>query len=62
MGGEEAMQVRGVEILVSFMEGEWHIHGGEGLVKLCPMETSVYKPDESQAHCSGMDERIEERS
>lgn len=41
MGAEEAVQVRGVEVPVSFMEGEWHIHGGEGLLKLFPMETSV---------------------
>ena len=61
MGREEAMQVRGIDILVSFVEGQWHRHAEEGLLKFCPVDTSIYQPDESQTHLSGMDGRILER-
>lgn len=61
MGRVEAIQVRGIDSLVSYMEPEWHRHAEKGLLKFCPMETSIYQSGESQAHLSGMDGRIVER-
>lgn len=61
MSSEEAMQVGGVEILVSFVEGGWHRHTEEGHLKFCPMEISMYQLDECQAPPSGAGGRIVER-